>query len=178
MGPHTEHDRRSTWALTLTYLSAGAHPPPLYSFIIKLGVYRVSFASRDVAPLPRHKSERFFYGNVPHSIISLVSPLPGKALATYLALWDRTKLDGTGKPITPPNAFALDPWGVDRHAKGRALRALEEAELISVTRSTGRAPRITLRDPRPRPVTPGQATAAMGATPPACIQGRRAATRR
>ena len=108
----------------------------------------VSFAARDDVPLPRHKNERFFYGSVPHSIISLVSPLPGKALATYLAIWDRTKLDGTGKPVTLPNAFALDPWGVDRHAKGRALRALEGAGLIDVERSVGRAPRTTLLDPR------------------------------
>ncbi len=108
----------------------------------------MSFAARDDAPLPRHKNERFFYGSVPHSIISLVSPLPGKALATYLAIWDRTKLDGTGKPITLPNAFALDPWGVNRHAKARALRSLEAVGLIHVQRSPGRAPRIMLLDPR------------------------------
>ena len=54
----------------------------------------MSFATRDYAPLPRCKNERFFYGNVPHSIIGIVSPLPGKALATYLAIWDRCKLDG------------------------------------------------------------------------------------
>ena len=49
----------------------------------------MNFAIRDDAPLPRCKNERFFYGNVPHSIIGIVSPLPGKALATYLAVWDR-----------------------------------------------------------------------------------------
>ena len=133
----------------LTYLSAGAHPSPLYSFNINRGVIKVSFATRDDAPLPRCKNERFFYGNVPHSIIGIVSPLPGKALATYLAIWDRCKLEGHGVPVTLPNAFALDPWGVDRHAKGRALRILERAGLIAVERSMGRAPRITLLDPRP-----------------------------
>ena len=65
-----------------------------------------------------------------------------------MAIWDRSKLEGRGRPVTLPNAFARDPWGVDRHAKGRALRALEGAGLISVTRSIGRAPRITLLDPR------------------------------
>ena len=110
----------------------------------------MNFATRDDAPLPRCKNERFFYGNVPHSIIGTVSPLPGKALATYLAIWDRCKLEGQGGvPVTLPNAFALDPWGVDRHAKGRALRILERAGLIAVERSMGRAPRITLLDPRP-----------------------------
>ena len=108
----------------------------------------MNFATRDDAPLPRCKDERFFYGNVPHSIIGSVSPLPGKALATYLAVWDRCKLEGHGVPVTLPNAFALDPWGVNRHAKARALRSLEDAGLIHVQRSTGRAPRITLRDPR------------------------------
>jgi len=105
------------------------------------------------SPLPRHKGERFFFGDVPHSLIRLVSALPGRSLATYLAIWDRSKLEmrnGKVVPVTLPNAFALDPWGTDRHAKGRALRALEQAGLISVTRTKGRAPRITLRDPRPR----------------------------
>ena len=100
------------------------------------------------SPLPRLKNERFFFGNVPHSIVRLVSILPGCSLATYLAIWDRAKLQDPGKPVTLPNAFALDPWGVDRHSKGRALRVLEGAGLISVTRSIGRAPRITLLDPR------------------------------
>ena len=103
------------------------------------------------SPLPRLKNERFFYGNVPHSIVRLASHLPGRALATYLAIWDRSKLEGRGVPVTLPNAFALDPWGVGRHAKGRALRALEGAGLIAVGRSTGRAPRITLLDPRLTP---------------------------
>ena len=102
------------------------------------------------SPLPRLKNERFFFGNVPHSIVRLVSILPGCSLATYLAIWDRAKLQDPGKPVTLPNAFALDPWGVDRHSKGRALRVLEGAGLISVTRSIGRAPRITLLDPRPK----------------------------
>ena len=109
----------------------------------------MSFAPRDDAPLPRDKTERFFYGNVPHSIIGIVSPLPGRALATYLAIWDHSKLEGRGIPVTLPNAFALNPWGVDRHAKGRALWTLERAGLITVERSLGRAPRIKLLDPRP-----------------------------
>ena len=100
------------------------------------------------SPLPRLKNERFFFGNVPHSIVRLVSILPGCSLATYMAIWDRCKLEGRGVPVTLPNAFALDPWGVDRHSKGRALRVLEGAGLISVTRSPGRAPRIALLDPR------------------------------
>ena len=134
----------------------------------------MSFAPRDDAPLPRCKNERFFYGNVPHSIIGIVSPLPAKALATYLDVWDRRKLEGRGVPVTLPNAFALDPWGVDRHAKGRALRILERAGLIAVERSLGRAPRITLRDPRltsTASTTLGRETVASGATPPACTQG-------
>ena len=123
--------------------------PLFILFNINRGVIKVNFPTRDDAPLPRCKNERFFYGNVPHSIIGIVSPLPGKALATYLAIWDRCKLEGHGVPVTLPNAFALDPWGVDRHAKGRALRILERAGLIAVERSMGRAPRIVLLDPRP-----------------------------
>ena len=48
-------------------------------------------------------------------------------------------LDGTGKPVTLPNTFARNPWGVNRHAKGRALRALEGAGLIAVERPLRRA---------------------------------------
>ena len=105
------------------------------------------------SPLPRLEGERFFFGDVPHSLIRLVSALPGRSLATYLAIWDRSKLEmrnGKVVPVTLPNAFALDPWGVDRHAKGRALRRLECAGLIAVERSLGRAPRLLLRDPRPK----------------------------
>ena len=85
------------------------------------------------SPLPCLNGERFFFGHVPHSIIRLLSNLPGCSLATYMAIWDRSKLEGRGVPVTLPNAFALDPWGVDRHSKGRALRVLEGAGLISVT---------------------------------------------
>ena len=105
----------------------------------------------DFDNLPRLiAGERFFFGRIPHRIIRDVSSLPGKALATYLAIWDRAKLQAPGKPVTLPNAFALDPWGVDRHSKGRALRVLEGAGLISVTRSPGRAPRIRLLEPGAR----------------------------
>jgi hypothetical protein len=107
---------------------------------------------RSDSPLPCLNGERFFFGQVPHSIIRLVSNLPGSSLAIYMAIWDRSKLEGPGCPITLPNAFARAPWGVDRHSKGRALRALEGAGLISVTRSIGRAPRITVLDPRPKAV--------------------------
>ena len=70
--------------------------PLFILFNINSGVIKVSFATRDDAPLPRCKNERFFYGNVPHLIIGIVSPLPGRALATYLAIWDRCKLEGHG----------------------------------------------------------------------------------
>jgi len=129
------------------YLRISAHPSPIYYLNKYIGVIVKNPIPSDYLP-PLLPGERFFFGRVPHSIIKRVASLAGTSLATYLAIWDRTKLDGTGKPVTLPNAFALDPWGVNRHAKARALRSLEAVGLIHVQRSPGRAPRIMLLDPR------------------------------
>ena len=52
------------------------------------------------------------------------------------------QLEGKGVlPVTLPNAFAFDLWGIDRHAQKRALSVLEGAGLIFC--------KITLLDPRP-----------------------------
>jgi hypothetical protein len=70
--------------------------------------------------------------------------LPGRALHTAVALWflsgvtrsETVKL--SGRPLTE--------LGVDRHSKYRALRQLENAGLVRVTRMSGQNPTVTLLD--------------------------------
>jgi hypothetical protein len=102
-------------------------------------------------PLLRRGDEPFFFGNIPLEILKRVTALPGPCLSVYLAIWHRTKLARADRPVTLPNAVALDQWNVRRDAKTRSLHALEEAGLIVIQRAVGRAWRLSLRDPRPLP---------------------------
>jgi hypothetical protein len=51
-----------------------------------------------------------------------------------------------GNPVKVPNGD-LEQWGVDRKTKGRALRSLEAAGLITMKVQPGRAPVVTVIDP-------------------------------
>jgi hypothetical protein len=84
------------------------------------------------------------------SMLDKVSPIPafrrnemGQALALFLAIHHQTAL--TGKPIVTLPARLLTDLGVNRDAKARGLRALEQAGLVYVSRSKGKAARIELR---------------------------------
>src|ERR1051325_2442121 len=77
-------------------------------------------------------AELYLKGPVPWSWIIAASSLPGSALRVGLCLW---RLAGATKKTTFPFGNAeLEPFGIDRPAKSRALDALEEAGLITVTR--------------------------------------------
>jgi hypothetical protein len=68
--------------------------------------------------------------------------LPGKALQVGIALWFRRGIEGNVS-IKLSNAL-LRVFGVDRHAKGRALRQLESHGLIAVSRRPGSSPAVTI----------------------------------
>lgn len=69
--------------------------------------------------------------------------LPGKAIATALALLFKASVAGTTKdlPLTPE---LLERFGVKRRSSYRAVAALEEAGLVKVKRHRGRCPRVTI----------------------------------
>ena len=87
--------------------------------------------------------ERFLKGPIAMREIAVAACLPGKALAVFLAIHHQTAL--TGKPIITLPAKLLRELGVSRDAKARGLKALEQAGLVHVSRSKGKAARIELR---------------------------------
>ncbi len=88
------------------------------------------------------RGQRFLKGPIPWAWLMRAAELPGRALHTAVALWylsgvtccETVKLGG--RPLTE--------LGVDRHAKYRALLALEGAGLVRVKRSPGQNPAVTL----------------------------------
>ena len=89
-----------------------------------------------------HPTARFFKGPIPLLRLAIAARLPGKALAVYLAIVHRRDL--THEPTVTLPSTLLREFGVDRDSKARALRALEDAGLVQVERTDGRAARITL----------------------------------
>ncbi len=65
-------------------------------------------------------------------------------MALYLAIRHRFDLR-RGQAVTLP-AACLKDWGIDRHAKARALAALENAGLITVKRRLGHPVLVTVVD--------------------------------
>ena len=92
---------------------------------------------------PRHgPGERFLKGPIPWNWLQKASMLPGKSLHVGMALWQRSGIQKS-RTVKLSNV-AMEDVGVDRFAKRRALKALEEAGLISVERGQGRSPIVTL----------------------------------
>jgi DNA-binding transcriptional ArsR family regulator len=65
--------------------------------------------------------------------------LPGKALPVALLLWHRVGIEETSEV-----ALHLSAIPVPRSTARRGLEVLERAGLVSVSRSPGRSPRVTL----------------------------------
>jgi hypothetical protein len=89
------------------------------------------------------RTERFLKGPIPWKDISAAANLPGRCLALFLAIHHQVAL--TGKPIvTLPGSLLLE-LGITRSTKARCLSALEQAQLVAVARSKGKASRIQLK---------------------------------
>jgi hypothetical protein len=91
----------------------------------------------------------FLKGPIPLLWLETAAKLPGKCLHVGLALW---YLAGVQKS----NAVALgnarlQKLGVDRDAKARCLKALQEAGLITVDQQPGRNPRVTFLEVEAEP---------------------------
>ena len=92
----------------------------------------------------RAASIPFIKGPILLAWMKAVAMLPGKSLHVGLALW---YLAGLKKTKTVPlGNRLLKGFGVDRKAKGRSLKLMEDAGLISVVRRAGCNPTVTLLD--------------------------------
>jgi hypothetical protein len=91
------------------------------------------------------KAGRFLKGPISMPDIAVASRLPGKALALFLAVHHQSAL--TGKPSVTLPARLLADLGISRDAKARGLKHLEQAGLVTVQRSRGRAARVQLKKP-------------------------------
>ncbi len=76
--------------------------------------------------------------------VSLAAKLSGQALHVGMALWF---LGGMGKSASVKlSNKAMKIFGVDRYAKGRGLKALENAGLVSVEYQAGCSPMVKILD--------------------------------
>jgi hypothetical protein len=89
-----------------------------------------------------HQAGRFLRGPVPWGWVIAAASLPGQALIVGLCLWRLAGAMGS-RTVMLSNA-ELEPFGIDRAMKCRALAALERAGLITVAREAGRFPKVTL----------------------------------
>jgi hypothetical protein len=99
---------------------------------------------------------KFLAGPIPLEWLGRASRLPGKALATGLAIWFLSGLRKGERGGLKLTSATLEHFHVNRHAKSRALRALESAGLISIQRNGKKNPVVTILGVRPD----GQETAA------------------
>lgn len=84
----------------------------------------------------------FIRGPFPMPQVMLAGALPGKALLVWLLVQHQVRM--TRKLEVSLPGKLLDAARIDRFAKSRALRDLEQAGLIQVDRQPGQMPRISL----------------------------------
>ncbi|MDB3945439.1 hypothetical protein N9444_05970 [Gammaproteobacteria bacterium] len=104
-------------------------------------------SSPDKRGLPRHKKgEHFLKGPAPLLWLAQAARCGGKALHVAIILWYRAGLQKSETIKVPGGTAKL--FGLDRHAKTRGLKALEQAGLVSITRRQGCSPQVTLLEHR------------------------------
>ena len=89
---------------------------------------------------------KFIRSRIPLSWLTPACALPGKALATGLALWYLSGLRKGRKDGLRLTTKVLERFHVDRSAKCRALKALEKAGLVRVERKARKNPVVTIVD--------------------------------
>ena len=104
------------------------------------------------APIPEKKligktqNHKFLKGPIPLAWLIAAARLPGKTFVVGVVIWYRAGL--CKAPIIKLPSTVLSLFGINRHTKRRALESLEKASLISVDRSPGKNPTITIIDVR------------------------------
>jgi len=94
-------------------------------------------------PSVAERLEKEFFPSLPGRLFTLLAPLPGKAWAVYMVLRLRSRLE-RAQTVTL-TTVSLRRFGITRRQKEQALTCLEAAQLVTVDRSHGKNPRITLR---------------------------------
>ena len=94
--------------------------------------------------LPRHQgNEHFIKGPIPLDWITIAAQLPGKSCQVGNALWYLAGLNNS-VPTIKLTQTTLNKFGVTRHSKYRSLRCLEQARLITLNRTHGKNPTVTI----------------------------------
>jgi len=89
----------------------------------------------DIGLRRRPLRERFIKGPLLVRELTVVSRMPGKAVALWLLIRHRSDLN-RGKWVTLPSRVLVE-WGIGKDARMKALRRLEEVGLIKVERPKG-----------------------------------------
>lgn len=93
-------------------------------------------------PMPLRRQERFLKGPISMPWLEEAGKLSGKALHVAIMLWH---LAGMRRALVVDiNLSRMVSMGVHRSSASRGLKALERAGLVTVFRSPGRKPRVTL----------------------------------
>ena len=93
--------------------------------------------------LRRKKLAQFIAGPLPLPHFFIAANLPGKALEVWLLIHFRTRLMRRTE-VTLPAGLLEQAGVVHSTTKASALRSLEDAGLIRVSRAAGKASRISL----------------------------------
>lgn len=95
-------------------------------------------------PPPRFCKKDFLKGPIPWGWLRRAAVLPGRSLIVGLIIWREA---GIAKNMTVPlRPVRLRQCGVSQPAAGRAVRHLESATLVSVTRRPGCCLELTILD--------------------------------
>ena len=94
-------------------------------------------------PSVTERLDKEFFPPLPGRLFTLLAPLPGKALAVYMVLRLRSRLARV-QTVSLTSAL-LDRHGITRRQKDYAVACLEAVDLITVDRTNGKNPQITLR---------------------------------
>jgi DNA-binding MarR family transcriptional regulator len=96
--------------------------------------------------LKASRAEHYLYGPVRIADVRAASKLGGVRLALLVAIHFRRAVTRR-ETVTLPSGF-LAEFGIDKSAKQRGLKRLEEAKLINVKRAAGHTAVIELRAKR------------------------------
>jgi hypothetical protein len=109
---------------------------PLVATLRRLAEEPIGVGPEIDTGLRRRPIEEFFLkGPVPLSELVPIAKMPGKTLALWLAIVHRVTYSSKTWVTLPP--YVMADWGIGQDAKIDALRRLEQAGKIAVSRPKG-----------------------------------------
>jgi hypothetical protein len=119
--------------------------------VLDLQQFKLDKASRETSITDNERSHTqrvtrnaFLKGPVPMNWLSTANKLPGKSLMVGLILWHLRGVRRT--PVISLGNKILEEYGIDRKAKARCLKAMQNAGLIKVEQRRGCNPTVTILD--------------------------------